>query len=61
MQFKCIEKHIFSGISDCFRLFLTEALTPLSASAVLDNCKDKYIPIFMKSYNEIDQNLRLQY
>ena len=29
MQFECIEKHIFSGISDHFRLFLTDALTPL--------------------------------
>ena len=29
MQFECIEKHIFSGISDYFRLFLTGALTPL--------------------------------
>ena len=34
MQFECIEKHIkkhiFSGISDYFRLFLTDVLTPLS-------------------------------
>ena len=29
MQFECIERHIFSGISDYFRLFLTYALTPL--------------------------------
>ena len=32
--YKCIEKHISSGISDCFRLFqtffLTDALTPLT-------------------------------
>ena len=28
MSFECIEKHIFSGISDYFRLFLTHALTP---------------------------------
>ena len=28
MQFECIEQHIFSGISDYFRLFLTDALTP---------------------------------
>ena len=28
-DFQCIEKHIFSGISDYFRLFLTDALTPL--------------------------------
>ena len=26
MQFECIEKHIFSGISDYFRLFLTPLL-----------------------------------
>ena len=25
----CIEKHIFSGISDYFRLFLTDAFTPV--------------------------------
>ena len=25
---ECIEKHIFSGISDYFRLILTDALTP---------------------------------
>ena len=29
MQFECIEKHIYSGISDYFRLFLTDALSPL--------------------------------
>ena len=29
MQFERIEKHIFSGIADYFRLFLTDALTPL--------------------------------
>ena len=29
MQFECIENHIFSGISDCFILFLTDALAPL--------------------------------
>ena len=29
MQFECIEKHIFSGISDYFRLFVTDALTSL--------------------------------
>ena len=29
MQFECHEKHIISGISDYFRLFLTDALTPL--------------------------------
>ena len=29
MQFECIEKHIFSGTSDYFRLFLTDALTPI--------------------------------
>ena len=29
MQFDCIEKHIFSGISDYFRLFLTDTLTPV--------------------------------
>ena len=28
MQFECIEKHMVSGISDYFRLFLTDALTP---------------------------------
>ena len=28
MQFECVEKHIFSGISDYFRLFLTDTLTP---------------------------------
>ena len=28
MQFECIEKYVFSGISDYFRLFLTDALTP---------------------------------
>ena len=27
--FSCIEKHIFSGILDNFRLFLTDTLTPL--------------------------------
>ena len=25
----CIKKHIFSGISDYFRLFLSDALTPV--------------------------------
>ena len=34
MQFECIEKHIFSGISDYFRLFLTDALTPLNTAAM---------------------------
>ena len=29
MQHECIDKLIFSGISDYFRLFLTDALTPL--------------------------------
>ena len=29
MQFECIEKHIFPGISDYFRIFLTAILTPL--------------------------------
>ena len=29
MELECIEKHIFSGNSDYFRLFLTDALTPL--------------------------------
>ena len=36
-DFQCIEKHIFSGISDyfrLFRLFLTDALTPLSIISV---------------------------
>ena len=28
MQFECSEKHILSGISNYFRLFLTDALTP---------------------------------
>ena len=32
MQFECIDKHILSGISDYFRLFLTHALTPLCSS-----------------------------
>ena len=27
-DFQCVEKHIFSGISDYFRLFLTDTLTP---------------------------------
>ena len=30
LQFECIEKHIFSGFSDYFRLFLTDTLTPLT-------------------------------
>ena len=30
MQVECIEKHFFSGFSDYFRLFLTDALTPLN-------------------------------
>ena len=31
MQFECIDKHPFLGISGYFRLFLTEALTPLAS------------------------------
>ena len=30
MQVDCIEKHIFSGISDYFRPFLTDVLTALN-------------------------------
>ena len=29
MQLEWVEKHIFSGISDYFRLFFTDALKPL--------------------------------
>ena len=29
MQFECNEKHIFSGIVDYFRLFLSDTLTSL--------------------------------
>ena len=36
-DFQCIEKHIFSGISDYFELFLTDALTPLVC--ILSNIK----------------------
>ena len=37
MQFEYIEKHIFSGISDYFRRFLSDALTPLHNKLVINN------------------------
>ena len=42
-DFYCIAKHIFSGISDYFILFLTNALTPLNVAA-------RYVSIYLYYY-----------
>ena len=49
MLFERIEKHIFSGISDYFRLFLTDALTPL---------RDGYIGCSLKTLRSSLASLR---
>ena len=56
-DFKCIEKHIFSGISDYFRLFLTDALTSLYNDTIMSERKpktsSKSIPVFFLLFVDV--------
>ena len=55
MQFECIEKHIFSGISNYFRLFLTDALTPLHLNmrSILTKCQPLLVEEFLLGWANI--------
>ena len=50
-----IEKHIFSGISDYFRLFLTDALTPLIRASHLT------VFVFKEAYSISPYNLLVKW